>query len=108
MLPIYPSTTNAAISTTPALAGSSDSSLTWPKDPFQPSNLKPTSVRSDRPRLIVPPYKWQALPDLIAKDSYLKEWNDTIFDNATTFYGQSPVAYVMDGSSGIPRLRARH
>jgi len=101
MLPIYPSTTNTAVFTTPTFVGSSDSSLTWPEDPFKPSNPKPTSVRPDRPRLIMPAYKWQALPDLIAKDPYLREWNETIFNNATTFYGQQPVAYFMDGSSGI-------
>jgi hypothetical protein len=75
--------------------------LAWPEDPFQPSNPSPTSVRSDRPRLIAPAYKWAALPTLIANDPYLKTWNDTIFGNATAYYSLPPVVYFMDGSSGI-------
>jgi len=34
-------------------------------------------------------------------DPYLKSWNDTIFGNATAYYAQPPVAYFMDGDSGI-------
>ncbi|OBZ79527.1 hypothetical protein A0H81_01229 [Grifola frondosa] len=101
LLPIYPSTTNTAAFTTPTFNPSNNASLAWPKDPFQPSNPSPTSVRSDRPRLIAPSYKWQALPQLIQNDPYLKFWNDTIFGNATAYYPLPPVVYHMDGSSGI-------
>ena len=80
---------------------SSSSSTGWPSDPFQPSDPSPTSVRSDRPRLIAPSYKWDALPNLIANDPYLKGWNDTIFGNASVYYPLPPVVYFMDGSSGI-------
>lgn len=59
------------------------------------------TVRPDRPRLIAPAYKWQALPELIKNDPYLQGWNDTIFGNATNYYSQPPVPYAMDGSSGI-------
>ena len=31
----------------------------------------------------------------------LKYWNDSIFKNATAYYSQSPVAYHLDGASGI-------
>ena len=120
LLPLYPSTvshscealwsvvltrrvfqTNTAAFTTPTFHPTSDDSLAWPADPFQPASASPTNVRSDRPRLIAPAYKWQALPQLIANDPYLKEWNETIFGNATEYYGLSPVQYFMDGSSGI-------
>lgn len=60
-----------------------------------------TAVRPDRPRIIAPKYKWDALPKLIATDPYLKGWNDTIFGNATDYYGKPPVVYFMDGPSGI-------
>lgn len=31
----------------------------------------------------------------------MQGWNETIFGNATIFYGQPPVPYYMDGASGI-------
>ncbi|GJE85790.1 hypothetical protein PsYK624_018690 [Phanerochaete sordida] len=101
LLPLYPSTTNTAAFTTPTFHPTSDNALSWPDDPFQPSSPAPTSVRPDRPRLIAPSYKWQVLPNLIANDPYLKQWNDTIFGNATEYYSLPPVEYFMDGSSGI-------
>ena len=58
-------------------------------------------MRPDRPRLIAPAYKWQALPALIQNDPYLQGWNDTIFGNATTYHSLPPVVYFMDGDSGI-------
>ncbi|KAH9857983.1 chondroitin AC/alginate lyase [Lenzites betulinus] len=101
LLPLYPSTTNTAAYTTPTFHASNNASLAWPKDSFQPANPAPTSVRPDRPRLIAPAYKWNALPDLIKSDPYLKYWNDTIFGNATAYFGLEPVQYHLDGSSGI-------
>ncbi|KAK0198277.1 chondroitin AC/alginate lyase [Armillaria mellea] len=101
MVPLYPSTTNAAAFTTPTFVDTSSASNAWPKDSFSPSSPSVTSVRSDRPRLIAPAYKWQALPTLIANDPYLKSWNETIFGNATAYYSLDPVVYHMDGDSGI-------
>lgn len=101
MVPVYPSTTNAVTFATPTFVATTDAKIAWPADPFQPSNPSPTSVRPDRPRLIAPSYKWQALPNLIANDPYLQSWNATIFGNATTYYPLPPVVYHLDGSSGI-------
>ncbi|KAI0030197.1 chondroitin AC/alginate lyase [Vararia minispora EC-137] len=100
MMPVYPSTTNAAAFTTPTF-NSQQNIAVWPSDSFQPSNPQPTSVRSDRPRIIAPKYKWDALPNLISADPYLKQWNDTIFGNASDYTNQPLVQYFMDGSSGI-------
>ncbi len=50
---------------------------------------------------MAPAYKWQALPELIQSDPYLRGWNDTIFGNATEYYSLPPVIYVMDGGNGI-------
>ncbi|KDQ14441.1 hypothetical protein BOTBODRAFT_159293 [Botryobasidium botryosum FD-172 SS1] len=100
-LPIYPSTTNTALFSTPTFGGAVVAANTWPKDTFQPSNPSPTGIRPDRPRVIAPAYKWAALPHFIATDPYLKGWNDTIFGNGTTFFPMDPVPYYMDGSSGI-------
>ncbi|PCH33933.1 hypothetical protein WOLCODRAFT_135402 [Wolfiporia cocos MD-104 SS10] len=100
MLPIYPSTTNTAAFTKPTFEPQA-SGLSWPSDPFQPANPAPTSVRPDHPRLIAPSYKWEALPELIQKDPYLKYWNDTIFGNATVYYNEPVVAYYMDSGNGI-------
>ncbi|KAF8528268.1 heparinase II/III family protein [Gautieria morchelliformis] len=101
-LPVYPSTTNTAAFTIPTFQG--NSVKTWPSDPFAPSSPSMTTPRSDRPRLIAPAYKWQALPDLIRSDPYLSEWNATIFGNATTWKAMGTVPYVADGGltgSGI-------
>ncbi|PBL01179.1 hypothetical protein ARMGADRAFT_1119290 [Armillaria gallica] len=101
MVPLYPSTTNAAAFTAPTFVDTSSADNAWPKDSFSPSSPSVTTVRSDRPRLIAPAYKWQALPTLIANDPYLKSWNETIFGNATDYYSKDPVVYHMDGDSGI-------
>ena len=58
-------------------------------------------MRPDRPRLIAPAYKWQALPTLIQNDPYLQGWNNTIFGNATTYYSLPPVAYSPDDQQNI-------
>lgn len=84
MVPLYPSTTNTAAYSTPTF-NPSESQLEWPSDPFTASNPAPTSLRSDRPRLIAPKYKWDALPSRIANEPYLKLWNATIFQNATAY-----------------------
>lgn len=94
------SQTNTAAFSTPTY-NPSDGDLEWPQDPFKPSNPTPTSLRSDRPRLIAPQYKWNALPARIAKDPYLSSWNNTIFGNASAYYSLPPVVYHMDGASGI-------
>ncbi|KAK7033651.1 hypothetical protein VNI00_012651 [Paramarasmius palmivorus] len=104
MVPVYPSTTNAAFST-PTFAPSSSvnggKGNTWPKDSFSPSDPSPLTVRPDRPRIIAPQYKWDALPSLIASDPYLQYWNETIFGNASTYASLPPVVYFLDGASGI-------
>lgn len=41
------------------------------------------------------------LPNLIASDPYLKLFNETIFGNATDYYGLQPVVYNLDGGNGI-------
>lgn len=93
--------TNTAAFTSPTFLAAADSSLAWPKDPFQPKKPTVLSVRPDRPRLIAPAYKWNSLPALIKSDPYLKGWNDTIFANATNYYALEPVKYNKDGASGI-------
>ncbi|KAF7299657.1 hypothetical protein HMN09_00971100 [Mycena chlorophos] len=101
MMPIYPSTTDSAAFSSPTFVPASDSPVSWPADPFQPSNPDVLSVRPDRPRLIAPAYKWAVLPQLIANDPYMSYWNDTIFKNASDYKAAPPVVYFMDGSSGI-------
>lgn len=101
MVPVYPSFTSNPAFAAPTFVSQSNNAQAWPSDPFQPQNPSPTNLRTDRPRLIAPAYKWAALPSLIAQDPYLKGWNDTIFGNASQYLSQPPVAYHMDGSSGI-------
>ncbi|KAH8827651.1 heparinase II/III family protein [Flagelloscypha sp. PMI_526] len=99
MVPVYPSTTNSAAFSAPTFQASSD--LAWPQDSFKPKDPSPTNVRTDRPRLIAPQYKWDHLPQIIPKDPYLRGWNDTIFGNCTLYAKLDPVKYYMDGGSGI-------
>ncbi|KAK7468722.1 hypothetical protein VKT23_003225 [Stygiomarasmius scandens] len=101
MLPVYPSTTNAAAFSSPTFLPESNSVKSWPDDPWAPSSPSVNNLRADRPRLIAPSYKWQALPSLIENDVYMKSWNETIFGNATDWYNMEPVVYNMDGDSGI-------
>ncbi|PFH54816.1 hypothetical protein AMATHDRAFT_72577 [Amanita thiersii Skay4041] len=101
MVPIYPSTTNTAAFTTPTFNPSNNARLAWPQDPFKPSSPNVLSTRPDRPKLIAPSYKWDALASLIQTDPYLRGWNDTIFGNASSYASLPPVAYFMDGDSGI-------
>ncbi|CCM03112.1 uncharacterized protein FIBRA_05233 [Fibroporia radiculosa] len=101
MLPLYPSTTNTAAFTTPTFEPQA-SGLSWPTDSWTPpSPPSPTQVRPDRPRLIAPSYKWQALPELIQHEPYMKYWNDSIFANATVYYNEPVVAYYYDSGNGI-------
>ncbi|KAH9836964.1 chondroitin AC/alginate lyase [Rhodofomes roseus] len=100
MLPLYPSTTNSAAFSTPTFQAQA-SGLSWPTETFTPSSPAPTSVRPDRPRIIAPKYKWDALPTLIQNEPYLKYWNDSIFANATEYYNQPVVPYFLDSGNGI-------
>ncbi|KAJ7492779.1 chondroitin AC/alginate lyase [Mycena latifolia] len=99
MMPIYPSTTNTAAFSSPTFV--STDTVAWPSDSFAPSSPDVLTVRPDRPRLVAPAYKWAALPNLIQNDAYLSGWNETIFLNASQYYDLPPVAYFMDGDSGI-------
>ncbi|KAJ1308261.1 hypothetical protein OPQ81_003976 [Rhizoctonia solani] len=94
-------TVNTATSTSPFLGARDDSAHAWPSDPFKPSNPSPTSVRPDRPRIIAPAYKWDALPSLVQTDPYLRNWNDTIFSNAQAYYDQPVKTYFVDGGNGV-------
>ncbi|TFK64509.1 hypothetical protein BDN72DRAFT_263863 [Pluteus cervinus] len=100
MMPIYPSTDSPAFAT-PTFLPSPSAEGVWPAETFQPANPDILTTRPDRPRLIAPSYKWAALPNLINNDPYLQGWNDTIFGNATDYFGLPPVVYHMDGASGI-------
>jgi hypothetical protein len=101
MLPIYPTSTNAALYAAPTFNAAA-SQRAWPTETWTPAAAPAaTNVRPDRPRIIAPSYKWQALPSLIAQDSYLQAWNDTIFGNATYWYSLPPVIYYYDGGNGI-------
>lgn len=101
MVPLYPTETDTSAYVSPTFVPTSDSTTSWPKDPQNFANPNVQTVRSDRPRLIAPAYKWDALPDLIKNDPYMAHWNETIFNNASAIHDLGPVAYVMDGDSGI-------
>lgn len=91
--------TNSALYGQPTF--STNAKVAWPSDTFSPGSPSATSVRPERPRLIAPAYKWDALPNLIANDSYFSAWNASIFKNATDYFNAPPVKYNMDGDSGI-------
>jgi hypothetical protein len=95
MLPVYATGTNTAGYAAPSTYSSPSSKDSWPTAPSPPSN---TSIR-DHPRLIAPAYKWTALTTggLIANDPYLKFWNQTIVNNASSTLGDDPTPYTEDG-----------
>ena len=92
--------TNPAF-TSPTFVATTNSKVAWPQDPFQPASPNVLTTRQDRPKLIAPAYKWQALPSLIQNDPYLQGWNATIFGNATSYFNLTPVEYIKDGDSGF-------
>ena len=100
---VFPSSlgdqTNSALYGQPTF--STNAKAAWPSDTFSPGSPSPTSVRPDRPRLIAPAYKWNALPNLIASEPYFSAWNQSIFNNASQYFDLPPVKYYMDGDSGI-------
>lgn len=94
-LPIYPTSGNNAAYVQPTFVSSASGA--WPTETFTPSSPQPTSVRPDRPRLIAPKYKWDALASIVQNDPYMKQWNDTIIGNATFYKSQPLVPYTIDG-----------
>ncbi|KAJ7760544.1 hypothetical protein B0H16DRAFT_1662143 [Mycena metata] len=87
-IPVYPSTTNTALYTTPTV---NTAAAGWPSDPFTPASPSVQTMRPDRPRLIAPSYN----------DPYLAYWNTSIFNNASQYDALPAVVYFMDGDSGI-------
>ncbi|GAA5987256.1 hypothetical protein JCM11641_003383 [Rhodosporidiobolus odoratus] len=111
--PMYPTQTGSARLSAPTTLA--NDSLSCGDDPA--SGLSLDSPRTTHPLLIAPDYKWSCLPKLIAGDSYMSYWNDTIFSNATAFYDLSPTHYSIDGGltgSGVldvareVQLRIKH
>ncbi|EJD54513.1 hypothetical protein AURDEDRAFT_110122 [Auricularia subglabra TFB-10046 SS5] len=100
-LPVYPTQANPQLYVAPAFAPSASATAAWPAETFKPATPDPKTVRDDRPRLLAPAYKWQALPDLIKKDAYLSSWHNRILNNATQYLALPAVQYFMDGGSGI-------
>jgi hypothetical protein len=74
-----------------------NSSLSCGDDPYSFSDPTSLAVRAEHPLLFAPSYKWSCLPKLIAADSYMAYWNDTIFTNATAMYELTPTNYSIDG-----------
>jgi len=110
---MYPTQTGSAKIATPTVT--SNSSLSCGSDPM--TGLSLTNVRSEHPLLIAPSYKWDCLPKLIAADSYMSFWNETVFTNASRFADMDPTEYAIDGGlsgSGVldvareVQLRIKH
>lgn len=67
-------------------------------DSWTPTNSL-TNLRS-HPRIMTTQAQWDCLPTKIANDAYLTVWNTTIFNNATNWASEPPVAYIADGGFG--------
>jgi len=109
--------TNSAAFGDPTFIPTKDATLKWPTDDFVQSNPSFDNLRPSRPRLLAPKYKWDALPDLIKQDPYLKGWDEIILKNATYYASLPLVVHVFDGgpaASGILdparelKLRVKH
>lgn len=67
------------------------------------TNLSLQNLR-EHPRLIAPGYQWDCLAQRIGKDGYLTVMNESVFTNASAWYGMPPTNYSIDGGysgSGI-------
>ncbi|ORY74549.1 chondroitin AC/alginate lyase [Leucosporidium creatinivorum] len=93
--PQYPTSTGSAKIAAPAFT--TNDSLSCGSDPYSFGTSDSLTVRKEHPLLFAPSYKWECLPKLIAQDSYMSYWNDTIFANATKFYDTNPTNYSIDG-----------
>ncbi|BGP31527.1 hypothetical protein JCM10296v2_003297 [Rhodotorula toruloides] len=111
--PMYPTSTGSAHISAPTVV--SNSSLSCQAD--STSGLSLTSPKTSHPLLIATENRWNCLPSLIAQDSYMSYWNDTVFLNATKFYDMPPTNYSIDGGltgSGVldvareVQLRIKH
>ncbi|KAH7104948.1 chondroitin AC/alginate lyase [Auriculariales sp. MPI-PUGE-AT-0066] len=100
-LPVYPTQDNAKAYVAPTFTPAASASAAWPTETFAPASPQATNLRPDRPRIIAPKYKWDALPELIQKDAYLKAFNDRIIANGTQYRTMPVVKRVVDGGSGI-------
>jgi len=100
-LPVYPTgTSDAAAYVAPTFV--SGASGAWPTETWTPPSPQPStpsanSIRPDRPRLIAPKYKWDALASIVPNDPYMKQWNDTIIGNATAYKNAPLIVYNVDG-----------
>ena len=113
--PLYPTSTGTAKVTPPAFV--SNAALSCGADPYSFGDTSSLTVRKEHPLLVAPAYKWNCLPKLIAQDSYIANWNATIFANASKFYDLPPTPYTEDGGltgSGVldvareVQLRIKH
>ncbi|GAA6057364.1 hypothetical protein JCM3770_005727 [Rhodotorula araucariae] len=111
--PMYPSTTGSARMSAPTTVADADLACT--PDDFRGIALD--SPKKTHPLLIATENRWECLPKLIAADSYMSYWNDTVYANATRFYDMSPTNYSIDGGytgSGVldvareVQLRIKH
>ena len=109
--------TNSAAFGDPTFIPAQDATLKWPTDDFVQTSPSFDNLRPSRPRLLAPKYKWDALPDLIKQDPYLKGWDDIIMKNASYYASLPLVVHVFDGgpaASGIldpareVKLRVKH
>lgn len=94
--PMYPTTTGNAKIAQPTFV--SNAAMSCPQE--DTSGLSLQTPKKTHPLLIATENKWSCLPQLIAGDSYMSYWNDTVFRNATKFYDDEPVQYVEDGGLG--------
>lgn len=110
---MYPSSTGSARIASPTTF--SNSSLTCTADDSGSVSLD--NPKSTHPLLIATENRWSCLPNLIAADSYMSYWNDTVFGNASRYYDMSPTNYSVDGGltgSGVldvareVQLRIKH
>ncbi|BGP47560.1 hypothetical protein JCM10450v2_003423 [Rhodotorula kratochvilovae] len=111
--PMYPSTTGSARMSAPTTLA--NSSLACTAD--DTSSISLSRPKTSHPLLIATENRWACLPKLIATDSYMAYWNDTVFANATRFYDMTPTNYSIDGGltgSGVldvareVQLRIKH
>ncbi|CAO1632313.1 unnamed protein product [Jaminaea pallidilutea] len=82
-----------------AAPSSTGSEVATCSDSNTPSGSLSGNALRDHPRIMTAQYEWDCLPQKIAKDAYLTVWHAQIMSNATTWAGQDPVKYDIDGTA---------
>ncbi|TIB77966.1 hypothetical protein E3Q23_01019 [Wallemia mellicola] len=98
-VPIYGTGTDTKLYAPPTVLTDQDDKLNLPACNENPPSVSGDGipVTTDRPRIGGVPGRWDCLHDYVNADSYMKSWNETIFQQADHFLNTPAPAWIPDG-----------